>query len=102
MPSIISAPAVLWSSVCDRRRGSKKRIEMKQSSPYVESDWNILAISHRAGDIIWEASGRQSSLAAGAVVSGNTVMRAQPQTNSMTQFPRASTCECYENTCPFT
>lgn len=43
--------------VCDREtRGAREReIEMKQSSPYVKSDWNILAISHRVADIIWEA-----------------------------------------------
>lgn len=33
--------------VCDGKRGGEEEIEMKQSSPYVKSDWNILAISHR-------------------------------------------------------
>lgn len=75
---------------------------MKQSSPYVKSDWNILAISHRVADIIWEAQERQSSLAAGAVESKKAVMRARLRTNSMTEFPLASRCECYENTCPYT
>lgn len=51
---------------------------MKQSSPYVKSDWNILAISHRVAYIICEAQERQSSVAAGAVESKIAVMRAHP------------------------
>ena len=46
-------------SVCvwqkEKGREREREIEMKQSSPYVKSDWNILAISHRVAYIIWEA-----------------------------------------------
>lgn len=31
----------------EKEREQEREIEMKQSSPYVKSDWNILAISHR-------------------------------------------------------
>lgn len=42
--------------VCDRKKDGKKGGKaMKQSAPYVKSDWNILAISHRLAHIIWEA-----------------------------------------------
>ena len=33
----------------------REKIEMKQSSPYVQSYWNILAISQRLAGIIWAA-----------------------------------------------
>lgn len=36
----------LSACVCDRNTEQEREIEMKQSSPYVKSDWNILAISH--------------------------------------------------------
>lgn len=50
------APCLSVCMCVTERRGEREReIEMKQSSPYVKSDWNILAISHRVADIIWEA-----------------------------------------------
>lgn len=41
----------LWQKEGEKERES----EMKQSSPYVKSDWNILAISLRLAYIIWES-----------------------------------------------
>lgn len=58
-------PAILLPVSEDRHRLSvhvwqkegeqDREFEMKQSSPSVKSDWNILAISHRLAYIIWEA-----------------------------------------------
>lgn len=61
--------SVFCMCVRHKTAAGKKEIEMKQSSPYVKSDWNILGISRHLAYIIWEASERQSSLAAGTVES---------------------------------
>lgn len=41
--------------VWQKEREQERKIGMKQSSPYVKSDWSILAISHRLAYIIGEA-----------------------------------------------
>lgn len=43
-----SVPRLSMPHVCE----TEEEIEMKQSSSYVRSDWNILAISHHLARII--------------------------------------------------
>lgn len=92
----------LYACVTERGEGQERAIEMKQSAPYVKSDWNILAISHRLAYIIWRTYERQSSVAAGTACGEcNRCDASSTLTKPMTEFPNASICECYEHACPY-
>lgn len=92
----------LYACVTERWEGQERAIEMKQSAPYVKSDWNILAISHCLAYIIWRTYERQSSVAAGTACGEcNRCDANSTLTKPMTEFPNASICECYEHACPY-
>lgn len=72
--------------LCDTKRGSERKIEMKQFFPfYVKSDWNILGISHCAACVI----GKGNLVLLQALWRVKTLWcdLSPPTTNSMTEPP---------------